>query len=242
MTTVVEAFEGCGYRVRWHVVNAKHFCPQHRERVYFFGSRSELDCPAPVWDNIYASSTRGTEDDKKPTVRDYLEKDHGSSREVADCELTERQWEMVRRKCDERTDGANDSDDDASGGGGALAERGLEIDLASAPTLISSYRTPASRSSKLVMEEADGTPRTGSPLRPRFLTPTEFRRMMGFPETFEVTAPLEVSTNGKGIGGEAVDGHIYKVLGNAVVPSVVEAIGREIVRIMEGLEENGGPN
>jgi site-specific DNA-cytosine methylase len=29
-----------------------------------------------------------------------------------------------------------------------------------------------------------------------------------------------------------VDGNVYKVLGNAVVPSVIEAIGREILRLM----------
>ena len=31
-------------------------------------------------------------------------------------------------------------------------------------------------------------------------------------------------------------GHIYKVLGNAVVPSVIEAIGREILRLMDEVE------
>ena len=60
MTTVVEVFAGCGYKIWWHVVNAKHFCPQHWKQVYFFGSKLELDCPDLVWDNIYTG--RGSRD------------------------------------------------------------------------------------------------------------------------------------------------------------------------------------
>eukprot|EP00961_Rhodomonas_salina_P204606 2761215-Rhodomonas_salina.1 len=76
------------------------------------------------------------------------------------------------------------------------------------------------------MEEADGTLRHGTPLRPRFLTPVEFRRIMGFPDSFDVSPLYE----GGGVG------HIYQVLGNAVVPPVIEAIGREMLRLMQHVE------
>ena len=223
METVVNAFRSCGYKVEWHVVNCKHFCPQHRERVYFFGSRSELDCPDLNWDGIYPSEA--------PTrlLRDFLERDHADCPDVRGCELSERQWEMVRRKCE------------AQGEEPALSRLGLKIHEPSAPTLISSYRTPASLSARFVTEEADGTLRDGRPLRPRFLTPAEFRRIMGFPDTFEVTAPPRVgdAKNRNDVDEGFVDGHAYKVLGNAVVPAVVEAIGREILRLME--EVNARP-
>ena len=61
---------------------------------------------------------------------------------------------------------------------------------------------------------------------------------MGFPDTFEVTSPMAATTSSNSKGGTngIVDGHIYKVLGNAVVPSVIEAIGLEILRLMEVVE------
>ena len=45
---------------------------------------------------------------------------------------------------------------------------------------------------------------------------------MGFPCTFDLS-PIDGA--GKGAG------HIYQVLGNAVVPSVIEAIGREMLEL-----------
>ena len=225
MEIVLEAFRSCGYKVEWHVVNCKHFCPQHRERVYFVGSLLELNCPDVVWENIYPKE-QNDEATKMPLplLRDFLEPDHSNCTYVQGCELTEQQWDMVQRKS-----GAESKEK-------ALAKLGLKIDEPSAPTLISSYKTPASVSARFVTEEADGTLRHGSPLRPRFLTPKEFRSIMGFPETFEVTSPMEFAKRSREEGDGMVDGHVYKVLGNAVVPSVIEAIGREILRLMEEVE------
>jgi DNA (cytosine-5)-methyltransferase 1 len=224
METVLKAFRSCGYKVEWHVVNCKYFCPQHRERVYFVGSLLELNTPDMVWDNIYP---REEDIKSKLLIRDFLEQDYSTNADVARCELSEQQWEMVKRKCDEKNEDA-------------LTERGLKIDDPSAPTLISSYRTPSGVSTFFVTEEADGTLRHGDPLRPRFLTPKEFRRIMGFPNTFEVTSPMvsRIKKSGNSDGDDenendgGVDGNVYKVLGNAVVPSVIEAIGREILRLM----------
>ncbi len=219
MEIVLKAFRSCGYKVEWHVVNCKDFCPQHRERVYFVGSRLDLNCPDVEWDNIYPKNEKDNHINK-PLLRDFLEQDPSNCPYVKGCELTKQQWKMVQRKW-----GAENEAE-------ALASVGLKIDEPSAPTLISSYKTPASLSARFVTEEADGTLRDGNALRPRFLTPIEFRRIMGFPENFEVTSPLATGDTTDGI----VDGHIYKVLGNAVVPSVIEAIGREIVRLMDEVE------
>jgi len=219
METVLEAFRSCGYKVEWHVVNCKDFCPQHRERVYFVGSRLDLNCADVAWENLYPKNEKDN-NTKTPLLRDFLEQDPSNCPYVEGCELSEQQWEMVQRKC-----GAESKAD-------ALASVGLKIDDPSAPTLISSYRTPASRTTRFVTEEADGTLRHGNPQRPRFLTPIEFRRLMGFPDDFEVTSPIATGDTADG----TVDGHIYKVLGNAVVPSVIEAIGREIVRLMDEVE------
>ena len=217
MKIILDAFRSCGYKVEWNVVNCKQFCPQHRERVYFVGSKLELNCPDVTWENIYPTHNTGK------LLRDFLEEDPWNSPHVRGCELSDAQWEMVQRKC-----GAETATD-------AVAKVGLKIDEPSAPTLISSYKTPASMSARFVAEEADGTIRDGNPRNPRFLTPVEFRRIMGFPETFEVTSPMAASSDQEG-SDQIVDGHIYKVLGNAVVPSVIEALGREMLRLMEEVE------
>jgi DNA (cytosine-5)-methyltransferase 1 len=62
---------------------------------------------------------------------------------------------------------------------------------------------------------------------PRRLTPREAARLMGFPDSL----PIEVS-----------DTQAYKQFGNAVVPSVVEAVGAQIVRVLDWYlaERRGG--
>lgn len=214
MDIILESFEACGYKVQWHVVNAKHFCPQHRKRVYIFGSLLELDCPDLAWEKIYLPTIQ-----ENTVVRDYLEKDHATNPNTIASELTEQQWETAQNKCIDLNTTFEE-------------QHKLDIDLPWVPTLISSYRTPSSESTKFLMEEADGTIRNGDPLRPRFLTPIEFRRLMGFPEFFSV----ETFQSGNTADKNQVDGNIYKVLGNAVVPPVVEAIGREILCLIEELE------
>ena len=53
------------------------------------------------------------------------------------------------------------------------------------------------------------------------LTPREAARLMGFPDGFA----LDVVSRSQ----------IYRMLGNAVVPQIVEAVGREVIRtINEG--------
>jgi site-specific DNA-cytosine methylase len=35
-------YTGCGYNVTWHVIDAAHFVPQSRERLYMVGFREDL--------------------------------------------------------------------------------------------------------------------------------------------------------------------------------------------------------
>lgn len=57
---------------------------------------------------------------------------------------------------------------------------------------------------------------------PRRLTPVEAARLMGFREPVETREDIPVS-----------DTQAYKQFGNAVVPDVVEAVGREVLRTMK---------
>ena len=213
MDKILDAFRACGYKVEWHVVNSRHFVPQYRERVYFVGSLLELNCPDMEWENIYPSSNNDNDEDNAilippPVLREIMDTEYATSDAVAECELSQRQWEKLQKIYS----------------GEATTRASLNIDDY-APTLISSYRIPSSPTTRFIMEEADGTLRHGNPLRPRYLTPKEFCRIMGFPEDFDTSPPLEA---------EFQFGHIYQALGNAVVPPVVEAIGKEILRLMVG--------
>jgi len=200
MERILDAFCGCGYKVEWKVVNSGRFVSQYRERVYFVGSLTELNCPDMEWDNIYPP-----EEEKPPILRDVLEQDYAQSKAVAESEITLQQWEKLQ----------------LIHHGEAETRARLKVEDY-APTLISSYRIPASPATRFVMEEADGTLRHGDPLRPRFLTTREFRDIMGFPDDFDVSAPYNNEL-----------GHIYQGLGNAVVPPVIEGIGREMLRLMK---------
>ena len=208
-------------------MNAASVVPQYRERVFFVGSRLDLGYRGKVdWERVENRSSMG-----RLVLGDVLEEenkeedDDGSLSAVKEeCELTERQWGKVQ----------------SIHRGEALVKARLDLS-ACAPTLISSYRMPASASTRYIMEEKDGTLREGDRdgdrddpslsrrRRPRFLTPRECARIMGFPEDFDVGAPLN---------GEM--GHIYKGLGNAVVPGVVEKIGKEILRLMREVGIEGG--
>lgn len=53
----------------------------------------------------------------------------------------------------------------------------------------------------------------------RKMTPREWARLQGFPEDFKL---------------ELADTHLYKQFGNSVTVNVIEAIAREILKVLEG--------
>jgi DNA (cytosine-5)-methyltransferase 1 len=209
---ILAAFASCGYQVDWCVVNSRHYLPQQRERVYIVGTRLDLACGSFQWDNL---SYSGGNDSQKngnhsslSTVRDILEPRDSCA--VLASELNKDQWTKVQR---------------------LYAKKDLEasrdgcIDLdGKAPTLISQYHRVGSFSTKYVFEEADGTPRHGGLLRPRFVTPRECCRLQGFPESFQVPS-LERD-------GESQVAHFYRGIGNAVTPPVVTAIAIRLLNML----------
>lgn len=188
---ILGAFRDCGYKVEWKIINARHFVPQYRERVYFVGSRLDLQCKDFVWDNIYPK-------EKPPSLRYILEPK--SSLSAAVSELSPSQWKKVQ-SLDEPN-----------------AEKMFRLDDF-APTLISSYHKVGSFSNKYVGEDIDGTLRDGigDHPRPRFLTPRECCRIMGFPDDFPVPPNTEDPA------------HFYQGIGNAVVPPIIAAIGEQMM-------------
>ena len=119
-------------------------------------------------------------------------------------------------------------------GASRLAElRGMPVD-GKAPTLTSGYHGSGNFTSKYMFEDAGGT-RDGleGRARPRFLTPRECARAMGFPDSFVLFPRGDVGAQDP--SGQR--GRAYRQLGNAVCPPVVEAVGAALLKAMGSAHE-----
>ena len=58
-TLILDAFAGEGYAVSWRVVNARHWVPQNRERVYIVGTRADLGAAPMDWDAVFPGCGTG---------------------------------------------------------------------------------------------------------------------------------------------------------------------------------------
>lgn len=195
---ILQSFQDCGYNVSWRVVNSRHWLPQYRERVYIVGFRSDLQKDMD-W------ALCGEQVVHK--VRDILESPDSPS--VLASELSPAQWCKVQGQSKAME---------------SLGARSIPLDD-KAPTLISSYHCITNFASKYICEERDGTMRHGSDKLPRFLTPRECCRLMGFPESFTVP---EADCSEHMLGG------FYRQIGNAVCPPVIRSIGDNIVAVLKG--------
>ncbi|CAE8647508.1 unnamed protein product [Polarella glacialis] len=201
---ILGAFEGCGYDVSWKVINARHCLPQFRERVYIVGFRSDLKLGMEWGLDI---NDAGWAADCPTKIRDILEPSDAEA--IASAELKADHWDAVHAQC--------------AASSVPLTERAIPLE-GKAPTLISSYHKGSNYTSKYVFEEADGTVRDGeggNP-RPRFLTPRECGRVMGFPDSFVIP----------GVETEQKRGNWYRQIGNAVCPPVIRVVGERMLEVM----------
>ena len=111
--TILAALRGCGYSVSHHMVDARHFLPQHRERVYIAGFRRDLGVSAvgglgwpqaetellrragctPDTDTGTGTGTAPLLSASSSTVRDILEEEHCVDPSLT---LTAAQWSHVQ--------------------------------------------------------------------------------------------------------------------------------------------------
>jgi DNA (cytosine-5)-methyltransferase 1 len=137
-----------------------------------------------------------------------------------------------------------------------LRDRAVHLD-GKAPTLVSGYHKVGNFTTKYCFEERDGTLRVGgldslradvhdgdadagdaaalqaarssdTNLRPRFFSPRECARLMGFPDSFQIPSRKNESQNG-----------FYRQIGNAVCPPVIQSIGAELLRALHRQELEG---
>lgn len=156
---ILDCFRNCGYSVEWRIVNARHWVPQYRERVYIVGTRTDLNCSSSFnWDRLVQHNPR--QPDK--TIRKILEPKGSDA--VAASFLSAPQIDKVKEVHSNKN--------------GTLKDASFNLDDL-APTLISSYHRIGSFSTKFVVDDEDGS-------GIRFLTHRECCRIMGFPESFPV--------------------------------------------------------
>ena len=196
---VLSAFEDCGYKVYWNIIDAANFLQQRRKRVYIVGVRNDITATFN-WD-WYTDIVRDGKKRDTRVLRDVLEE-----KDLSDAyQLTDSQFETVQRIH-----------------GKAFTQRAIFDIQEKAPTLISSYRKTNSMTTKYIIEEADGTMRKV----PRFLTPRESSRLQGMPEWFEVPSAGDSETDHahfyKGIGN-AVCPPLIERIGQELVQCLLEA-------------------
>lgn len=182
------AFEQIGYRVHYKVLNSKEFgVPQNRERIYIVAFRNDIESsgfefPAPTA--------------QAKTLRDIMEREVVSARYYLSTVYVET---LVRHKARHQAKGNGfgyeiRSLDGIAGAivcGGMGRERNLVID-----DRLTDF-TPVTHIKGEVNRQGI-----------RKMTPREWARLQGFPDTFKF---------------DLADTHMYKQFGNSVTVNVIEA-------------------
>ncbi|KAG8344342.1 putative C 5 cytosine specific DNA methylase [Trypanosoma vivax] len=213
---------GSSYIVVHRVVDGAHVTPQRRKRVYFFGVRADM--PHATAEFVNASVDTAVRQlrsylqdhpDAPRCVRDILETEENTSiatgkksTPIDTLRLTPSQWKAVQQSESFRRSPAWRTAD----------VNGL------ARTLMGSYRASYQLFSEFV-------PLHGHEPPFRFYSIRECARLQGIPESFsfDVCPRPALSHNDVNSAKRIPDGAMYRLIGNAVNPIVVEYLGRALV-------------
>lgn len=193
-------FEGLGYKVFYKVLNSKDFgVPQNRERVYIVCFRNDI---AP--DTFVFPENRGMQ----ISIKDIMEDAPIDSKYyLSSCYLDTLKRHKARHEAKGNGFGYVIRDIDGISGtivcGGMGTERNLIVD-----------DRPHSMEINL-SSHIKGTINTEDI---RKMTPREWARLQGFPDSFKLTL---------------ANTHLYKQLGNSVTVPVIQAIAEEIKKVLD---------
>ena len=198
---IKEAFETIGYTVYHKVLNSKDFgVPQNRERIYMVAFRNDLGVEGFEF-------PEGTDNSK--TIRDILEEKAVPAKYY----LSTQYWQTLldhKARHASKGNGFGYEIRDLDGIAGAIVCGGM------------------GRERNLIIDDRqkDLTPTTHikgtvNNLGIRKMTPREWARLQGFPDTFKL--PL-------------ADTHHYKQFGNSVSVPVIKAIAEKIKVVLDNVE------
>lgn len=195
---ITKTFEDLGYKVFSQVLNSKDFgVPQNRERIYIVAFRNDIapdEFRFPVGKN------------SKKTIRDILEDAPIESKYyLSDTYVETLKRHKARHEAKGNGFGYEIRDLDGIAGtivcGGMGRERNLIIDSREHSMVPTTHIKGEINKQDI-----------------RKMTPREWARLQGFPDTFKL--PL-------------ADVHLYKQFGNSVTVPVIEAIAKEVKKVLE---------
>lgn len=202
---ICKTFEELGYKVFYQVLNSKDFgVPQNRERIYIVAFRNDI---APK-EFKFPSDTDSTK-----RIKDIIEEEAVSAKYyLSEVYLNT----LIRHKARHEAKGNGFGYEirgwnDLAGAivcGGMGRERNLIVDKRQ------SVLIPTTHIKGEINK--DGI---------RKMTPREWARLQGFPDTFKLSL---------------ADVHLYRQLGNSVTVNVIEAIASEIRRVITMPKGNKG--
>lgn len=191
-----QSLEALDYEVRWELIDARAWVPQHRERIFLACFDRRAFTASEV-----ASFRFPVPPDDGPVLGDILEANAPDRRYM----LSDALWTYLQnyaRKHQSRGNGFGYSLGDTNGVSRTLSAR--------------YYKD----GSEILIRQRGWR-------NPRKLTPSEAARLMGFDETYSRVVGLQ------GAFPQVVsDVQAYRQFGNSVCPYVVEAIGHELVRVL----------
>lgn len=157
-----------GYKVHYRVIDAKHFVPQHRERIIIVGFREDTDF---TWDDLRLA-------DVGPDIASILHPENGTeqveshftmgpkAKVAPKYTLTPRLWQYLQDYAAKHQAAGN-------GFGFGLVKPGVD-------------RYTRTLSARYYKDGSEVLIHRGKGKRPRRLTPRECARLMGFPNDFQI--------------------------------------------------------
>ncbi|MBF0235324.1 MAG: DNA (cytosine-5-)-methyltransferase [Desulfamplus sp.] len=186
--------EELGYEVHYKVIDGQHFVPQHRERIIIVGFKGKTefswtDLELPEKGAIKLSAILHPQDGSEQAEEPYT---IGEMAKVnSKYTLTPKLWEYLK----------------------AYAEKHKKAGNGFGFGLVDSESVSRTLSARYYKDGSEILVSQGNLKRPRRLTPRECARLMGFPETFNISVS---------------DTQAYRQFGNSVVMPVM----KEVARIM----------
>ena len=195
---ICKTFEDLGYKVFSKVLNSKNFgVPQNRERIYIVAFRNDIAPDEFIFPDV-------TDDTKR--IKDIIEENPVPAKYyLSDVYLDTLKKHKARHESKGNGFGYEIRDWDGVAGaivcGGMGRERNLVVDKRQTNLV------PTTHIKGEINKEGV-----------RKMTPREWARLQGFPDSFEL--PL-------------ADTHLYKQFGNSVTVNVIEAIALRIKEVLD---------